>query len=122
MAQIQNLAKRRSVLLALAEHSFQTGGDPRAQQDASEVIDWRYHAVALTHVAIVQARVGNLEEVRSSFPQARADTDRIDDRFTYTKAFAVSKISAALLEMQGYKDFTDKAAKIASGELRAESL
>jgi hypothetical protein len=54
--------------------------------------------------------------------QARADTDRIDDRFTYTKAFAVSSVSAALLEMQGYKDFTDKAAKIASGELRAESL
>jgi hypothetical protein len=44
--------------------------------------------------------------------QARADTDRIDDCFTFTKAFAVSKISAALAEMRYYKDAADTAEKL----------
>ena len=82
MAQIQGLAKRRPLLLALAEHSFQSVGDPSARQDATEGTDWRYRLVALTHVAIAQARVGNLEGARSSLAQARADADQIDDRFT----------------------------------------
>lgn len=122
MAEIEDLTMRRPVLLALAEHSVQTGNDPRALQDATDVSDSRYRVVALTHVAIAQARVGNLEGARSSLAQARADTDRIDDRFTYAKAFAVSKISAALAEMRGYGDAAETAAKIEDGGLRAQSL
>jgi hypothetical protein len=122
MARIEDPAMRRPVLLALAEHSVQSGGDPRALQDATDVSDSRYRVVALTHVAIAQARVGNLEGARSSLAQARADTARIDDRFTYAKAFAVSKISAALAEMRGYEDAAETAAKIEDSGLRAQSL
>ena len=122
MAGIEDPAMRRPVLLALAEHSVQTGGDPRALQDATDVSDSRYRVVALTHVAIAQARVGNLEGARSSLAQARADTDRIDERFTYAKAFAASKISAALAEMRGYGDAAETAAEIEDGGLRAQSL
>ena len=78
--------------------------------------------MALSQVAIVQARVTNLEGVRSSMAQARADTDRIDDRFTFAKAFAVSKISAALAEMRDYKDAADTVAKIENGGLHADLL
>ncbi len=122
MAQIQDLAKRRPVLLPLAEHSVQTGGGPRALQDATEITNSRYRAVALSNVAIVQALVTNLEGVRSSMAQARADTDRIYDRFIFAKAFAVSKISAALAEMRDYKDATDTAEKIGNDWLRADSF
>jgi hypothetical protein len=122
MAEIENPAMRRPVPLALAEHSVQAGDNPRSRQDATDVNGSRYRVVALTHVAIAQARVGILEAARSSLAKARTDAEEIDDRFTYAKAFAVSKISEALAEMRGYEDAAETASKIEDGGLRAQSL
>ncbi len=91
-------------------------------EDAADVVDARYRVVALTYVAIAQARAGNIEGAEQSLKQARSDTEEIDARFTYAKAFAVSRIAAALAEMRGYQDAATAAKKIEDGGLRAQSL
>lgn len=122
MTQIGDLEMRRPALLALAEKSAQSGLAPIPLEDATEVVDSRYRVVALTYVAIAQARVGNLDGAEQSLAHAQADAENIDDRFTYAKAFAVSRIAAALAEMRGYQSATEAAAKIKDGGLRAQSL
>ena len=122
MAEISTPAMRRPVLLALTENSAQSTNTPPAMKDAADVVDARYRVVALTYVAIAQARAGNIEGAEQSLKQARSDTEEIDDRFTYAKAFAVSRIAAALAEMRGYQDAATAAKKIEDGGLRAQSL
>jgi len=122
MAEISTPAMRRPVLLALTENSAQSRSAPPAMEDAADVVDARYRVVALTYVAIAQARAGNIEGAEQSLKQARSDTEEIDARFTYAKAFAVSRIAAALAEMRGYQDAATAAKKIEDGGLRAQSL
>jgi len=122
MVQIDDEALRRPVLLALAEYSAREGSSPNTSADAAKVADSRYRVVALTHVAIAQARVGNLDGAKSSLAAARADAAQIDKRFPYAKAFAVSRIATALAEMRGYEDAAATATKIEDGGLRAQTL
>jgi len=122
MAKIENSALRRPVLMALAESSVESGEGQDALLDAEDVTDSRYRVVALSYVAIAQARVGNIEGARASIAQARSDSTKIDARFTYAKAFAVSRIAAALAEMRGYDDAASAASEIEDGGLRAQSF
>ena len=122
MARIGDPTLRRPVLMALAEKNMDIGEPLPALQDATDVEDSRYRVVALSYVAIAQVRAGNIDAARESVDRARADIDLIDPRFTYAKAFAVSRVAAALAEMQNYQDAANAAGEIEDGGLRAQSL
>lgn len=122
MAEIGDAAERRPILIALAEESVTSGDADAAMRAASDVTDRRYRVIALTDIAIAHARAGNIEAAWSSIDRARSDTEEIDKRFTYARAFAVSRIAAALAEARGYDDAADTAAKIEDRGLRAQSL
>ncbi len=122
LARIDDASQRRPALLALAEQSVIVGDSDEAIAAATDVGDTRYRVIALTDVAIAQARVGRIDDARRSIEQAKADTEKIDTRFTYAKAVAVSRIAAALAEIRGFEAATDAASKITDDGLRAQSL
>lgn len=122
MAGIADPTLRRPALMALAERSMEVGEAPATLQDATDVEDSRYRVVALSYVAIAQVRAGDLNAARQSVDKARTDIDLIDPRFTYARAFAVSRVATALAEMRGYQDAASAADEIEDDSLRAQTL
>lgn len=122
LQEIGDKTQRRQALLALAERSVAAGDTDGALKAAGDVSDMRYRVIALTDVAIAQVRLGNSDAARETIERARADAEEIDQRFTYAKAFAASRIAAALAELRGFEAAAETASKIDDDGLRAQSL
>lgn len=122
IADIEEDALRRPVLLAAAGVFAREGAGARAVETVAGIRDPRYRSVALSEVAIALVRAGETGRARDIAERALVDSTKIDSRFGYAIGYAVSRAATALVELGALPNAFDAARKIEDHALRAKSL
>ena len=126
MADVDKPQDRIPVLVAAATAQADAGNSQLAIATAENIKAARYRAVVFGHIAIAQARAGNVDAARDAVMRARSATDEIKQPFA--RSYATSRIALALAELgkSGRHPFFDEAvqaaAEINDDRLRAQIL
>jgi peptidoglycan hydrolase-like protein with peptidoglycan-binding domain len=119
--QLSDAALRRPILLAVARAHARSGANAEALSVAETVPDPRYRSVAFSDIALSMARHGDAAGARALIERALADSETIDERFTYAKGFALSRAALALAEMASHEEAIAAASLIKDHGLRAKT-
>ena len=126
MADVDKPQDRIPVLVAAATAQADAGDSQLAIATAENIKAARYRAVVFGHIAIAQARAGNVDAARDAVMRARSATAEIKQPFA--RSYATSRIALALAELgkSGRHPFFDEAvqaaAEINDDRLRAQIL
>ena len=120
--QVPESVERRPAVVAIATSLARAGHHERALEAARSIDGPRYRALVLARIGLAQGESGDASRALQTMELARAEIEAMDETLGYPRAYAMSRLSQALVEIGEISTGFETANDIEIDRLRAHAM
>lgn len=120
--QVPDSVERRPAVVAIAASLARAGHHERALEMARSIDGARYRALVLAQIGLAQGESGDVSSALETMDLARAEIETIDRSLGYPRAYAMSRLTQAMVDIGEIEAALATANEIEIDRLRAHAM